>query len=223
MTYLPEHDSAACGAIAPGYEKRSGIHACKTAHMVVLDDLTSLHTDKADLSWVLALLYIVARGLPVTTAQVALSLQGDMKRIPVTSVREHEPQMKRRVLFLITKKFNAQCPALATGLRAIEQMDSSCWRVKLTDDIAAPIENTTTQAAGGAHGNARRQPAAPRVKQRQPAAPKHRGGRPATAGKEVEVHVSDLAVMWLWLRNNRRTVNARYTRMCWRRDLPRAM
>ena len=153
----------------------------------------------------------------MTTAQVALSLQGDMKRIPVTSVREHEPQMKRRVLFRIAKKLYAQRPALATGLRAIEQMDSSCWRVKLTADIAAPIENTTKQAAVGAHGNARRQPAAPRVKQRQPAAPragqrqpsapktvaKNRGGRPATAGKEVEVHVSDLSVMWLWLRNNR--------------------
>ena len=86
LAYLPEHNEAACGALAAGYETRSGLHACRTAHIVIVDDLARLHSDHADLEWVLHVLYIVARSLPLTTSAVALSVNGDMKRIPVTSV-----------------------------------------------------------------------------------------------------------------------------------------
>lgn len=190
---LPEHDSAACGAIAVGCEGRSGVHACKTARTVILDDLARLHADKADLAWVLPMLYIVARGRPVTTAAIALSLQGDMKRIPVASIREHDPQMKRRVIFCIVKALNVECPALASGLRSIEQMRSSCWRVQLADDTkaacydngfaprqpAAPTQNKSTRAASSAN-NMRGRRAAPQV------VAKSRGGRPHLLLKRKE-------------------------------------
>ena len=80
LAFLPKHDEAASGAISAGYETRTGTHACKTADMVILDEFDRLHEEKADQAWVLHLLYIVARGLPVTTAAVALSLRGDMRK-----------------------------------------------------------------------------------------------------------------------------------------------
>ena len=67
LAYLPGHNSAASGAMAAGYEMISGLHACRTAHMVIVDDLGRLHSEEADLEWVLHLLYIVARGVPVTS------------------------------------------------------------------------------------------------------------------------------------------------------------
>ena len=94
---MPEEDEAASGAIADGYEQISGIHACMTADLVILDDLARLHEEEADQRWVLLLLYIVARGLPVTTAATASSLRGHMRKLPVASVREHVPQMKRQI------------------------------------------------------------------------------------------------------------------------------
>ena len=189
--------------------------------MVIVDDLARLHSDKADLEWVLHMLYIVARGLPLTTAAGALSVNGDMKRIPVTRLREHEPQMKRRVLFLITKKLNAECPALATGLRAIEQMSKGGWRVKLTDDIGVPGQSVSATAASGAV--CKKSSNGTSSTRRSLKAAAKPNGRPASAAKVVEVRVSDLATMWAWLQRNRRTVNANYTRMCWRHDLPSAM
>ena len=221
LAYLPEYNSAACGAMAAGYQTTSGFHACRTAHMVIVDDLERLHSDKADLEWVLHMSYIVARGLPLTTAAGALSVIGDMKRIPVTRLREHEPQMQRRVLFLITKKLNAECPALATGLRAIEQMSKGGWRVELTDEIGVPGQSVSATAASGAV--CKKSSNGTSSTRRSLKAAAKPNGRPASAAKVVEVRVSDLATMWAWLQRNRRTVNANYTRMCWRHDLPSAM
>ena len=116
LVYLPPHNGAACGALAAGYEKRSGLHACKNAHIVIVDDLARLHSDHAELEWALHMLYIVARGLPVTTFASARAVDGDMRRIPVTSLREHEPQMGRRVLFLIARALNALATMNSTRL-----------------------------------------------------------------------------------------------------------
>ena len=224
LVYVPEYNSAACGAQAAGYETRAGHHACRTAHVVIVDDMARLHSDHADLEWVLHLLYIVARGLPVTTAACASSVNGDVKKMPRTSFREHKPQMTRLVNFLIAKQLNAEHPALASALRAIEQMPSSAWRVKLTGDIGA-----SATAASGAHRAASASSAASGAFDKTPAirrpnvVAKSRWGRPVGAVKVADVNVPDLATMLAWLRSNRRTVNANYTRMCWRRDLPSAM
>jgi hypothetical protein len=163
-------------------------------------------------------LYIVARGIPITTAAGALSANGEMKTIPATSLREHEPQMNRRLLFLIAKKLNDECPALATALRAVEQMTSSAWRVELTDEIGVPAQSARATAASGA--SRQTPPNGASSTARRPKAAAKRRGRPVAAAKEVEVRVPDLATMWAWLKSNRRTVNAKYTRMCWRHDLP---
>ena len=218
LAYLPAYNSAACGAMAAGYETRSGLHACRTAHMAIVDDLGRFHSDEADVEWVMHVLYIVARGIPITTAAGALSANGEMKTIPATSLREHEPQMKRRLLFLIAKKLNDECPALATALRAVEQMTSSAWRVELTDEIGVPAQSARATAASGA--SRQTPPNGASSTARRPKAAAKRRGRPVAAAKEVEVRVPDLATMWAWLKSNRRTVNAKYTRMCWRHDLP---
>ena len=207
LAYLPTHDEAASGAIAAGYEKRHGLHACKTAHMVIVDDLARLHSDRAELEWVLHMLYIVARGLPLTTWATARALRGDMKRVAVTSLREHEPQMIRRVVFLIDRALHGECPVLAAAIKGIAQIPSSAWRVKVTGGVGGQPAAPT----GGVGG----QPAAP-----TPKAAVKRRGRPTAAAKEEEVRVPDLASMWAWLRSNRKTVNAKYTRMRCSGDVP---
>ena len=91
-------------------------------------------------------------------------------------------------------------------------MKSSCWHVRVIDDKEG------LQPAAPATRGAQRQPAAPKAeatKQRQPAGRK--------AQKKEEVRIPDLQTMWRWLQNNRITVNAKHTRMCWRRNLPTAM
>ena len=143
-----------------------------------------------------------------------------------TSFREHKPQMTRRVNFWIAKQLNVEHPELASALRAIEQMSSSAWRVKLTNDIeasaaaasSAPGAVSASSAASGAFGKKKSS-----TVHRPNVVAKSRGGRPVGAVKVEDVNVPDLATMLAWLRSNRRTVNANYTRMCWRRDLPSAI
>ena len=175
--------------------------------MVIVGDLARLHSDRAELEWVLHMLYIVARGLPLTTWATARALRGDMKRVAVTSLREHEPQMIRRVVFLIDRALHGECPVLAAAIKGIAQIPSSAWRVKVTGGVGGQPAAPT----GGVGG----QPAAP-----TPKAAVKRRGRPTAAAKEEEVRVPDLASMWAWLRSNRKTVNAKYTRMCWSGDVP---
>ena len=96
LAFLPEGDEAASGAIADGYEKRSGNHACRTADLVIFVDLARLHEEEADQRGVLPLLYIVATGLPVTTAATASSLRphaktssGKRSRTPTSDAKRH--------------------------------------------------------------------------------------------------------------------------------------
>jgi len=83
-------------------------------------------------------------------------------------------------------------------------MQSSRWRVQVIEN------NEGLQPAAPAAGGA----------QQQPAAPKAKAKAKAKAGQKMEVRIPDLSTMWRWLQNNRQTVNAKHTRMCWRRDLP---
>ena len=211
LAFLPTHDEAASGAIATGYETKRGTHACREAEMVILDEMDRLYAEQADPKWVLHLLYIVARGLPVTTAAVAKMFGGDMRKINVSHVREHVPQMHREILFKVTKALHRECPALASGIDAINRMKSSRWRFKI-------IENDEgLQPAPPAAGGAQQQQAAALPK----AKAKAKAGRPSEG--KIEVRIPDLSTMWEWLKNNRIVVNAKHTRMCWRRDIPTAL
>ena len=160
LAYLPCLDTAARGAVPDGYEIRSGTHACKTADFVVLDELERLHTEHADLAWVIHLLYIVARGLPLTTLKCALALKGDLDKIKPEFVREHMPLFKERFLFLVPKQLNAKYPDVASALRGIEKMEGSAWRVEVrdSDDVREAVLATAPGAASGAPQSEHRVP-----------------------------------------------------------------
>jgi hypothetical protein len=203
LAYLPEHSEAACGALDPGLQKRGGCHACKSADLVIVDSLVRLHSEECDLDWVLYLLYIVARGLPVTTQKCALALNGDMKSISAKDVREHKPLLSQPIKFFLKKQMNVDYPDIASALRGIELLPGSAWKVTVTDMESVPA---TTRGI----------PAAPK------AAPKRRG-RPSVASTSRDVYIADLPTLWAWLKINRCAVNASYTRMCWKADQPVAI
>ena len=202
LAYLPEHSEAACGALDPGLQKRGGCHACKSADLVIVDSLMRLLSEECDLDWVLHLLYIVARGLPVTTQKCALAVNGNMKTLSSKQVREHKPLLARPTNFFLRRKINADYPNIASAMRGIEQMPGSAWKVKVTDQESVPATS--------------RIPAAPK------AAPKRRG-RPSVTSTSRDVYIADLPTLWAWLKSNRCTVNASYTSMCWKADQPVAI
>ena len=84
-------------------------------------------------------------------------------------------------------------------------MESSFWSVRLIE------HNGGLQPAAPAAGGAQQQPAPLKVK------PKAKGLAKKKDRIKMEVRIPDLSTMWQWLQKNRETVNAKYTRMCWRR------
>ena len=204
LAYLPQHDAAANGPIAAGYTQSLGLHACKTAEMVIVDKWERLHEEYASPAWVIHLCYIVARGLPVTTAAEMFPLRGDLRSLPAHSVREHVPLMYRRIRFFVTQELNRTSPELASCIRAVQNMKSSCWRVEVLK------EDDETQLAAPAAGCEQQQRKWPKVQA------KAKGFAKRQLEKKLEVHIPDLPTMWRWLQAERRCINAPYTRMCWR-------
>jgi hypothetical protein len=212
LAYIPAHDAAACGAVAVGYESRSGYHACRTADMVIVDELDRFHADEVHVGWIIHLLYIVARGLSVTTNKCALVLTGHLRKIKASMVREHVPLLERSLLFRVHRSLHTQYPELTSAIRAIEKMPASCWRVEVTSDVVFSTVTANAKAASGASSSVR--------SNSSKAAPKKRGRVSVSNKRESSVDIPDLLTMWTWLKANRRNRNASYTRMYWRKDEP---
>ena len=194
LAYLPARDQAACGAVPVGYEERSGVQRCRYAHMVLFDSLERLDADVAEEEWVVHLLYIVAKGLPITTQACAARVGGQVRRLNLTEIIAHSPMKTLSVEFLLADRFRRQHPSVVSSLSACSALDGSEWRT-VRDFSRAP-------ARGGA----------------QPKAPA-RGGARGTKKKE-QVRVDDLTSLWEWLKATRRMVNSQHVRMAWRKEKP---
>ena len=188
--------------------------------MVIVDELDRFHADEVHVGWIIHLLYIVARGLSVTTNKCALVLTGHLRKIKASMVREHVPLLERSLLFRVHRRLHTQYPELTSAIRAIEKIPASCWRVEVTNDVVVSTVTANTEAASGASSSVRSNSIASSSTARPKAAPKKRGRVSVAKKKECSVDIPDLLTLWTWFKANRRNRNASYTRMYWRKDEP---
>ena len=112
-----------------------GYHACKTAHLVILDTIDRLHqVVPVDETWVIALLYIVGLGKPVTTLDAWIKLRGDVTspdaRRVVINHQAGNSCGARTVEFLIAREFKNKFPEVASALlAACGAGDDSKWKI----------------------------------------------------------------------------------------------
>lgn len=106
-----------------------GAHRCKICHLVVLDTLSLLHEPSPNENLLVHLLYIVARGLPVTTHAVVSEKNGDFTRLQSYEVVEHRPMSSQGVAFLVSEEFKRDCPEAVAALRSIVSLKNSEWRL----------------------------------------------------------------------------------------------
>ena len=111
-----------------------GYHACKTAHLVILDTIDRLHqVVPVDETWVIALLYIVGLGKPVTTLDAWIKLRGDVTspdaRRVVINHQAGNKSGARTVEFLIAREFKGHFPEVASALLACVAGDDSAWKI----------------------------------------------------------------------------------------------
>ena len=112
-----------------------GYHACKTAHLVILGTMDRLHqVVPVNETWVIALLYIVGLGKPVTTLDAWIKLRGDVTspdaRRVVINHQAGNSCGARTVEFHIAREFKDNFPEVASALlAACGAGDDSAWKI----------------------------------------------------------------------------------------------
>ena len=111
-----------------------GYHACKTAHLVILDTMDRLHqVVPVNETWVMALLYIVGLGKPVTTLDAWIKLRGDVRspdaRRVVINHKAGNKSRTQTVEFHIAGEFEGRFPEVASALRACVDGEGSAWKI----------------------------------------------------------------------------------------------
>ena len=105
-----------------------GRHRCATADIVVLPDLAVLHVMEklvADLDLAVCFLYIVSRGLQVTTTSRLLAAGGRAKNIPMRHRAFHLAAMQTRAVFHVGADIQEQRRDVYRALRRLADMPSS--------------------------------------------------------------------------------------------------
>jgi hypothetical protein len=129
LAYLPAGVRAACGAVPCGYSEVEGRHGCLRADMIVVDSLQRFHTAHADEAFLLHMLYIVARGLPVTTATCALKVQGHVRSLPRADVIEHAQLKLQKIEFLFENNFRRRHPEVLEAMSNCGGLAGSRWQI----------------------------------------------------------------------------------------------
>ena len=175
LVFMPEYTaSAACGAVpetnytAKGYTIERGVHSCRFASLIVTDSMQRLHGPCPSQDLVICAIYIVAKGLPLTTVACANARGGDVRLIPHAHIVEHVPANIRRVDFSFHVDFKRQHSTVIEAVRNCCDGTDGKWKVVDFKETARPCQGrsaargprgaqvacATTPARGGAQGSA---------------------------------------------------------------------
>ena len=127
---------------------QEGRHRCATADIVILPDYAVLHNMKTleeDLDTAVCFLYIVARGLPVTTLSRLRAAGGRVKNIPMRHRTYHVAAMQRKIIFHVGAELQEQHRDAYRALRRLAGMPKSSFQLVEREGVAAP-------ASGGCAG-----------------------------------------------------------------------
>ena len=113
-----------------------GYHACQSADLIVLDTIDRLHqVVPISETWVIALLYIVGLGKPITTLDAWIKLRGDVRspdarRVVINHIAGSTPSRKiQTVEFLIGRAFGVNHPEVKSALMACGAGEKRSWKV----------------------------------------------------------------------------------------------
>ena len=196
LAYLTEVDEAAGGAVAVGLQESRGLHRCREADMIIVDSLDRFHATGAELALVIDVLYLVARGLPLTTQACAARVSGRVQSLTPAEVMEHSPMKTFKTEFLLEASFRRSHREVKRAIRACCALPDSKWVLveKFAPSRPGKGGKNSKPASGGA--------------------PRRR------ATHQRQVLVSSLGTLWEWLQATRRIKNTKHAALWWRADTP---
>ena len=185
-----------------------GEHGCKSADILVLDSLEVLHASTVPEKLLVGIVYVVFRGLPVTTAACAQRSEGHLKRLAKSDVLEHVPAKTKHVEIDFSISMQRQHPDVVQAVRKCCAMPGSNWRYGATK--ASSRGEDPRKKKGAASGD-------PPTTTRGSAS----GDQATNRRQKVDrVQFDSLLCFWEWLQPLRCVVNSSHAPLLWRQNLP---
>ena len=185
-----------------------GEHGCKSADILVLDSLEVLHASTVPEKLLVGIVYVVCRGLPVTTAACAQRSEGRMKRLAKSDVLEHVPAKTKHVEIDFSISMQRQHPDVVQAVRKCCAMPGSNWRYGATKESSGGEDRRKKKgAASGAPPTTTRGSAS--------------GDQATNRRQKVDrVQFDSLLCFWEWLQPLRCVVNSSHAPLLWRQNVP---
>ena len=229
LAMMPPYDAAASGAVLEtkyvemGYQIENGTHSCRNASLLIIDSLERFHGPCPSQEWIICAVYMVAKGIPLTTAACANARGGNVRLLPSSNVVHLIPANSRNVDFTFQVEFTRQHMEVVDAVRHCCQDPGSKWKIndnKCKGKVKPPSKSQCSEAARSA-------------RQGSCAAVPSRGGKqvsvaalPACGGDEIptgpkrnerRLHcdVGCLTDLWTVIQQLRRVRNTRGAPVLW--------
>ncbi len=161
------------------------------------------------------MIYIVAKGITMTTAACCWASGGPVRRLPQSNFVGHDPADQQAANFVVTAEFKRDHPEVTKALRAACGAKASRWKIVKPDQktrCAAPARpgparggqlRSVSSASGDAPGNSAKI-----------------SGCAATRGPKqaIEIKVTNLDSLWSALQMMRRVRNSKHAPLAWRAE-----
>ena len=153
---MPSGLTAACGAVSESryaemsYTIQQGLHSCRMAQLVIVDSLQHLHSSCPGQDWVIGLVYIVAKGIPIATAKCCNEVEGDVRRLHQSHIVEHVPAISDRVHIIFQENFRRDHKEVIDAVRHCAGLTDSRWQIMKPKGVAKA--KASKPACGGAAG-----------------------------------------------------------------------
>ena len=202
-----EQSITVAGGGGHDYPGGSGEHGCKSADILVLDSLEVLHASTLPEKLMVGIIYVVFRGLPVTTAATAKRCEGKLQRLAKSDVVEHVPAKKNHVEIDFSTSMERQHPDVVQAVRNCCVMPGSNWRYGATKEACRGEPRKKGGSASGDRSSTTRGSAS---------------GDNATNRKQkvVRVQFDSLLCFWEWLQPLRCVLNSSHAPLLWRQNVP---
>jgi hypothetical protein len=180
-----------------GYTVLQGVHTIGKASLLIIDSLERLQGPCPSQEWVAAFLYMVAKGIRVTTVACCNSVGGDVRKLPRANLLEHVPATDRYVEFIVHADFKRQFGDILRALRECASASGGNWRIGKTSACGDKRLIARQPACGSESAN-------DAAKKKSP--------------QKMKVEIETLPEMWTFLQQSRRLRNGRSASIFWISD-----
>ena len=199
-------------------------HSCNSADILVLDSLEVLHASTLPENLLVGMVYVVFRGLPVTTTAVMRGTKGVMVRLAKSEVMEHVPAKTQHVEIDFSISMERKHPDVVRAVRNCCVMPGSNWRYGVTKESSRGEPDKKKGSASGDHATNRKQTekGGSASGDRSSTTRGSASGNNATNRKQklVRVQFDSLQGFWEWLQPLRRVLNSSHAPLLWRENVP---